>query len=151
MRTILAILTSLVTLVVSACVGSASREAPTVPNLVTVRGELVAVEGGAYSNVSPDELAQMLQSKDFIFINVHVPYEGEIEQTDQFIAYEEAGPQRVSDYPEDKATKIVLYCRSGRMSSIVAAFLVKAGYTNVWNLDGGMIAWEDAGYSLIHI
>lgn len=35
------------------------------------------------------------------------------------------------------------------MSSIVAAELVKAGYTRVWNLEGGMVAWEQAGYELI--
>jgi rhodanese-related sulfurtransferase len=55
----------------------------------------------------------------------------------------------VNEYPADKNAKIVLYCRSGRMSTIVAKELVKAGYTNVWNLDGGMIAWEKAGFELI--
>ena len=39
-------------------------------------------------------------------------------------------------------------CRSGRMSSIAAKELVKAGYTNVWNLDGGMVAWEQVGLPL---
>ena len=45
--------------------------------------------------------------------------------------------------------KIVLYCRSGRMSAIVATELVAAGYTSVWNLEGGMLAWEKAGYALM--
>jgi rhodanese-related sulfurtransferase len=31
------------------------------------------------------------------------------------------------------------------MSMIAAEELVKLGYTNIWNLDGGMVAWEKAG------
>ena len=112
-------------------------------------GAPVSVAGGAYTNVTPDQLAKMLQSKDFLFVNTHVPYEGEIEQTDAFIAFEDSGPQRVGEYPADTNATIVLYCRSGRMSSIVAEELVQAGYTDVWNLDGGMIAWEQAGYAVL--
>jgi len=109
----------------------------------------VSVTGGTYTNISPERLAEMLASKDFVFVNTHIPYEGEIVPTNAFIAFEETGPQRVSEYPADKAAKVVLYCRSGRMSAIVAQELVAAGYTNVWNLDGGMNAWKAAGYELI--
>ena len=56
--------------------------------------------------------------------------------------------QCVSEYPADKSMKIVLYRRSGRMSASADAALVKAGYTGVWNLEGGMIAWELADYQL---
>jgi rhodanese-related sulfurtransferase len=112
-------------------------------------GAPASVEGGAYTNLTPDELAEMLRQKNFLFVNTHIPYEGEIEQTDAFIAFEENGPQRVSEYPVDKSARIVLYCRSGRMSAIVAEELVKAGYTNVWNLDGGMIEWEKASHAVI--
>jgi len=35
------------------------------------------------------------------------------------------------------------------MSVIAAKALVELGYTNVWNLDGGMIAWYEAGYPLL--
>jgi phage shock protein E len=109
----------------------------------------VSVEAGAYTNITPAQLAEMLTSKDFTLVNTHIPYEGELEQTDAFIAFEEVGPQRVGDYPADQTAKIVLYCRSGRMSAIVATELVAAGYTNVWNLEGGMLAWEKAGYALL--
>ena len=102
-----------------------------------------------YTDVTPAQLADMLKHKDFLFVNVHVPYEGEIADTDTFIPFAD-GEQRVADYPADKAAKIVLYCRSGRMSTIVAQALVKAGYTNVWNLAGGMVAWEQAGLEILH-
>ncbi len=32
--------------------------------------------------------------------------------------------------------------------ALVLKELVKAGYTNVWNLDGGMAAWEQQGLPL---
>ncbi len=107
----------------------------------------VSVDGGSYTNVGPAGLASMLKSKDFPLINVHVPYEGEIEGTDQFIPYTDI-QANLSKLPADKSAKIFLYCRSGNMSDIAARTLVKLGYTNVWNLDGGMIGWKQAGYQV---
>ena len=39
---------------------------------------------------------------------------------------------------------IVTICKSGRRSSIAAALLVGFGYSRVHNLDGGMVAWNQA-------
>jgi rhodanese-related sulfurtransferase len=103
---------------------------------------------GTYGHASPAELDAMLAQKDFVFVNVHTPYEGEITSTDIFIPYDEIG-QKLERLPADKAARIVLYCRSGHMSTIAAQALVKLGYTNVWSLDGGMAAWERAGYTLV--
>ncbi|MEK7808368.1 MAG: rhodanese-like domain-containing protein [Chloroflexota bacterium] len=113
----------------------------------SVTGSPVRVEGGAYLNITPTQLTEMLKSKDFVFINTHIPYEGEIEKTDAFIPYDQT-MQLLNKYPSDKSAKIVLYCQSGRMSAIAAQELVKAGYINVWNLDGGMVAWERGGYKV---
>ena len=108
----------------------------------------VNVTGGSYTDVAPAQLKQMLAAKDFVFVNVHIPYAGEIEKTDAFIPYNEI-EQNISKFPADKNAKIFLYCQSGRMSAIAAEELVKRGYTNLWNLDGGMSAWESAGLPLM--
>jgi len=129
----------------TACGSRSSTPSATLPS----GGTRVSVAGGTYTDVTPVQLNELLRNKDFFFVNTHIPYEGEIASTGAFIAFEENGPQRVNEYPADKAAKIVLYCRSGRMSAIVAEALVKAGYTNVWNLKGGMRAWEAAGEALI--
>jgi len=112
-----------------------------------VSGETISVTGGSYQNVTAQELNSMLKSKDFLFINVHIPFAGNIVGTDLSIAYDQI-EQNLSQLPADKSTKIVLYCRSGRMSAIAAEELVSLGYTNVWNLDGGMDAWAQSGYKL---
>ena len=104
--------------------------------------------GGSYTDVSAAGLAAMLETKDFPLVNVHIPYEGEIEGTDLFIPFDEVG-QNLDDLPADKDARIVLYCRSGSMSATAARELVQLGYTDVWNLDGGMIAWKQVGYPLL--
>src|SRR3990172_1462655 len=101
-----------------------------------------------FTDISVAELSNMLETKDFLFVNTHIPYEGEIADTDAFIPYD--GLEQYADQlPADKGSKIVLYCRSGRMSEIAATALVQQGYTQVYEVDGGMIAWEEAGLPLI--
>ncbi len=111
-------------------------------------GVTVQTDGGAFTNISPQELKTMLAHKDFQFINTHIPYEGEIEPTDAFVPYD-ALDENLGKLPADKNAKIVLYCRSDRMSTLAAKELVKKGYTNLYNLAGGMVAWESAGFPLV--
>jgi rhodanese-related sulfurtransferase len=126
-------------LVLSAC----QSTSPSNPN----SGSVVSVDGGSYLNITPSELNSMLADKDFVFVNVHIPFAGNIAKTDLSIPYDQI-EQNVTQLPADKNAKIVLYCRSGRMSAIAAEALVKLGYTNLWNLDGGMVDWEQAGYEI---
>lgn len=123
---------------------SACKSTDTISPTVEAVGQQISVPGGVYTDVSVAELQAMLMNKDFTFVNVHIPFEGNIANTDLSIAYDEID-QNLGQLPADKAAKIVLYCRSDRMSNIAAETLVDLGYTNVWNLDGGMVAWEQAG------
>ena len=101
-----------------------------------------------YSDVSSDQLFEMLKNKDFYFVNVHIPYEGEIANTDAFIPYNEI-EKNIDKLPADKNAKIVLYCRSGRMSAQAAQKLTQLGYTNVYNHLLGMHDWQSKGYPII--
>ena len=112
-----------------------------------VAGETIMVAGGSYKNVSPDELNIMLKNKDFVFVNVHIPFAGNIPGTDLSVPYDQI-EQSLPQLPADKNAKIVLYCRSERMSQMAAEELVSLGYTNIWNLKGGMVDWEIAGYEI---
>lgn len=114
-----------------------------------MKDDVVQVSGGSYHNIVSEQLWTMLQKKDFVLINVHIPYEGEVPHTDLFIPYNDID-RNLDKLPKDKATKIVLYCRSGRMSAIAAEKMVKLGYTNVWNLKEGMNEWQQKGYPLLN-
>jgi rhodanese-related sulfurtransferase len=101
-----------------------------------------------YSTITIDELARMLEHEDFSLVNVHVPYEGELPQTDAFIQFDQIA-ENLDKLPAAKDAKIVLYCRSGRMSEIAGATLAGLGYTNVLHVDGGFDAWSMAGRDLL--
>jgi rhodanese-related sulfurtransferase len=45
----------------------------------------------------------------------------------------------------DKNQPIVMICRSGGRSGRAAEALAQSGFTNVMNMTGGMLAWNDAG------
>jgi rhodanese-related sulfurtransferase len=110
-------------------------------------GRVVTAEGGQYRDVMVPELQAMLQRKNFPLINVHVPYAGDIPLTDASIRYDEI-TSHLDQLPTDKTAPIVLYCRTGPMSTRAAQDLVRLGYTNVYNLVGGFNAWVEAGLPL---
>jgi rhodanese-related sulfurtransferase len=141
-RTLLLVLV----LLLAACGSSSSAPAP-VPTASGAASQQVTKNADGYADISVQQLAGMLKNKNFTLVNVHVPYEGEIPQTDQFIPYDEIATHL--DQLPSKDAPIVLYCRSGSMSTSAAKELVSLGYTNVLELDGGFNAWQAAGYELL--
>jgi rhodanese-related sulfurtransferase len=110
----------------------------------------VTVDVNSHGVITVTQLKSMLASKDFLLVNVHIPYEGQIKETDLFVPYNEI-EQNLSRFPATKTEKIVVYCRSGNMSNIAAINLARLGYSNVLDVEGGMLAWEKAGYPLIRV
>lgn len=99
-------------------------------------------ETTTYSNISPEEFDGMLNNKDFFLVDVHIPEQEHIQNTDAFIAYNEIDAH-LEELPKDLDTKVVVYCRSGSMSQEASQKLIDLGYKNVFNLTGGKNAYEE--------
>ena len=111
----------------------------------TPQGQLV----GTYRTLTMEGFADILANGkgQYKVINVHTPYEGEIEGTDAKIPYNDV--DALTAALPDKNAPIILYCRSGRMSELASRALLAKGYTQVWDVPGGMIAWEASGRKVV--
>ena len=50
----------------------------------------------------------------------------------------------------DKTKTYAVYCRSGNRSGQAVKVMSDAGFTNLYNLDGGVIDWANAGLPLVN-
>src|SRR5512144_1066098 len=46
----------------------------------------------------------------------------------------------------DKAEKLIMICRSGARSAQACMYLQQQGFSNVYNLRGGMMGWVQSGF-----
>ena len=53
-------------------------------------------------------------------------------------------PQRVKELDKHKDCPVIAYCRSGSRSNSAGSILKKHGFENVYNLGGGITAWQSA-------
>jgi adenylyltransferase/sulfurtransferase len=74
-------------------------------------------------------------------IDVREPYEYQIAQIGGKLIPQNDVPNRLAEIDRDR--EVIVHCRSGARSQRIAEFLKQAGYPNVVNLAGGILAWSD--------
>lgn len=55
-------------------------------------------------------------------------------------------PNRLSEIPTDQ--QVIVTCRSGNRSGQITEYLREQGFTNVHNMEGGILAWQAAGFDV---
>lgn len=95
-------------------------------------------------NISAFEMKEILEknsSQSFFLLDVRNPNEQEIctiPNTDLLIPLKELS-ERINEIPKDK--KIIVYCKSGIRSKTACEILAKAGYKELYHLDGGILEY----------
>jgi phage shock protein E len=99
--------------------------------------------GPGLTTVSVHDLRAALDAGAFV-IDVREPFEFEGGHVAGSVLVPLATvAARAGDF--DKSAPIYVFCRSGNRSLAASQTLIDAGYRDVRNVDGGMIAWTAAG------
>ncbi len=95
-------------------------------------------------DITVEELKGKIDNQEeFVFIDVREPNEYQ-----QYNIGAELIPlgnvmAAIPDLEEHKNAEIVVHCRSGKRSAMAQQLLQQAGFSNVRNLLGGVLAWHD--------
>ena len=93
--------------------------------------------------ITPAELKSLRESgAHFDLIDVREEYEFEEQNLNGRLIPMGEVLDRVNEIPHDR--QVVMHCRSGKRSaSVINALELQHGYTNLYNLKGGILAYID--------
>jgi rhodanese-related sulfurtransferase len=103
-----------------------------------------AMHAGGYGNISVVELQSLIQQCTVRLLDVRTDAEvarGRIPQAESLPLH--LLPLRLNEM--DKKATTVFYCQTGGRSAQAAAFAAANGFSDVHNLQGGIVAWARAG------
>lgn len=96
-------------------------------------------------DITVKELKSRLDAGEkFVFIDVREPWEYEEFNIGATLIRLGDLINRSWELEAHKNDEIVVHCRSGARSGQAQAMLQAQGFTNVRNLEGGVLAWKDA-------
>lgn len=99
--------------------------------------------------ISPQEFKKLVDSgKSYTLLDVRTPSEYKEGHIKGSILLSLDQLERIEKEIPDKGRTIYVNCRSGARSSQAVQIMQKLGYTQVINLTGGIMLWENLGYPL---
>ena len=108
-------------------------------------------EGIIAKNVSAAEFKDLIAGRaDAILLDVRTPDEvaqGVIRNAANIDFYD--GSFMAALDKLDKSKPVLIYCRSGRRSGVAMSKMSELGFTEIYNLQGGIIEWTNAGEEVV--
>ncbi|WP_341215673.1 rhodanese-like domain-containing protein [uncultured Wocania sp.] len=99
--------------------------------------------------VSVEDMQTLLQLDNIQLIDVRTPKEfkeGHIENAQNIDFLSSNFAENIKKL--DKNKPLIVYCRSGKRSTKSIKELLAAGFTEIYNLEGGIIKWKHKGFEV---
>ncbi len=96
-------------------------------------------------DLAPEEVARGLAEGAILLVDVREPSETEIERYPEafYLPMSAFDPAAI---PDPQGRRVVFACRSGRRSANAAVAAQEAGLQYDSHLEGGILAWKEAGF-----
>lgn len=118
--------------------------------LLMLINSLFAEKLRGYSSVTPAQTTQMINRDNAVILDVREMNEYSGGHIVNAIHIPLSNLKtRIGELNKYKNQKIIVSCRSGNRSSQACANLKKEGFEEVYNLSGGVMAWENASLPLV--
>lgn len=100
--------------------------------------------------LGPRRAAEMIEQLAPVILDVRTPDEyatGHIDGAILADVSDASFASRVAGL--DRSATYFVYCRSGNRSAAATSFMIEQGFTSVFELDGGVIAWSNEDLPLV--
>ncbi len=104
-----------------------------------------------HKDISVSEAYEMLHQderpSDLVLLDVRTPAEYEQGHLEESVLINIGDPsfrEKINELDRNKT--YVVYCRSGRRSNRAAGIMEEMGFNEVYNVQGGLLAWKAANY-----
>ena len=146
-RTLLiVVLFFIVAVVLSGCIGDKKSGENTITD---IKGS----EKNTYMNINVAQGKEMIDKGEVFILDVRRPDEyasGHIKNSTLLAVQDIPANEldiKLKELPKDKP--ILVYCRSGSRSVAASTILVGNGFSKVYNMQGGITEWMNAGYETV--
>ncbi|MFO7664094.1 MAG: rhodanese-like domain-containing protein [Chloroflexota bacterium] len=143
LRTLLPVIGLILILALAGCGGTQGGSSLEANNSATVGVDLETLP----DSVDVQTVNGLMNDPEVFLIDVREPYEYEAGHIPGITLIPMGDvASRLNEIPTDK--EVIITCRSGNRSGQVADYLRAQGFTNVHNMEGGILAWEAAGFEV---
>lgn len=118
--------------------------------MVALLFAVTACSSGTATSVAPSEFADLTDQSSVVVLDVRTP--GEFAQghlPDAINMDVESASFGSQIATLDTGATYAVYCRSGNRSKTAMDQMKAAGFTNVTDLDGGIVAWQAQGLPVV--
>jgi len=104
--------------------------------------------------ITPEDASEIIKENsgnpDFVILDVRTPGEYSQSHIESSVNIDFRSPSFKDEVGKlDRGKTYLLHCRSGQRSAGAAVVMEQMGFTDIYDMDGGMLRWEKNGLPVV--